>query len=452
MKKFLHLIPGLIFIFFLGSCANIIPPGGGAIDSLPPVLISANPADSSTQFTAKKIVFTFNEFVDLNNIQQNLVVSPIPKQYPVVERKLKTVTVKILDSLSPNTTYTLDFANGIKDINEGNLLRGFKYVFTTGTQFSKGRLSGTLITAKTGEPDSTLIAVLFKELADSAVHTKSPLYMAKVDGKGNFLFENIEKGNYRLYAVPNDYTKRYDDSTKWFAFFSDTIRVTENETAYSLYAFQQAEKKQTPSSTKPTATAKKPKPYTTNASNGRLGLTDTLWVRYDSSLIADVNKLQLTDTLFNTINTTTLSDSGITYLLFNKAENFHYKLLIAADVFNDTAHLLPKSDTLNFTTNRESDYGSLRIFFKNIETANNPVLLLIQNNEIKKSIPVNSTSWYQRLFVPGEYRVKVLYDTNNNGVWDNGYFPAGLQPEVVRDLKLTITIRANWDNETELNF
>lgn len=452
MKKFSHLITGLLSVFLISSCANIVPPGGGPIDTLPPKLVSVVPADSSTGFAAKKIVFTFNEFVDLNNIQQNLVISPIPKQYPLVERKLRTVTVKILDSLTPNTTYTFDFGNGIKDINEGNLVRGFTYIFTTGNRFSKGKLSGTLTTAKTGEPDSTLIAVLFKDLPDTAVYTKSPVYMAKINGQGNFLFQNIEEGSYRLYALPNDYSKRYDDSTKSFAFISDTVFVTEEPQTYSLYSFQQAEKKSTSTAAKPAATAKKTKPYTTNISTARLGLIDTLWLKYDTSVMADVGKIRLTDTLFNTIKTTAINGSGITYLLFNPLENFHYRLLIDADLFNDTSHQLAKADTLKFTTNRESDYGSLRIFFKNIDTSHHPVLLLIQNNEVKKAIKPTSSSWYQKLFAPGEYRLKILYDRNNNGVWDNGYFPLRIQPEVVRDLKRTVVVRANWDNETELSF
>src|SRR5258705_12121132 len=94
-------------IVVLPGCANMIPPQGGPRDSLPPQLIKASPGDSTRNFTGTRITFSFNEFVDLQNVQENLLVSPSPKVNPVVESKLNTVTVRIKDSLEPNTTYSL---------------------------------------------------------------------------------------------------------------------------------------------------------------------------------------------------------------------------------------------------------------------------------------------------------------------------------------------------------
>src|SRR2546423_4373286 len=135
MKKF---IPYLLIIFFipkiivLSGCANIIPPSGGPRDSLPPVLLHVAPPDSSKGFNSGKIIFTFNEFVELNNLQDNLIVSPVPAIQPIVEAHLRTITVRIKDTLQPNTTYSLNFGRAIRDINEGNELKNFTYVFTTG--------------------------------------------------------------------------------------------------------------------------------------------------------------------------------------------------------------------------------------------------------------------------------------------------------------------------------
>src|SRR5262245_3914771 len=102
----------------LSGCANIIPPGGGPRDSFPPILVSATPKDSSMNFTNKNITFVFDEFVEVNNVMENLIVSPTPKTIPEVTRKLRTVTVKLKDTLEPNTTYTLNFGNAIRDVNE----------------------------------------------------------------------------------------------------------------------------------------------------------------------------------------------------------------------------------------------------------------------------------------------------------------------------------------------
>ena len=101
---------GLIaFSLMNGSgCANIIPPMGGPRDSLPPQLLKATPGDSTRNFSGNKITFTFDEFVDVQNIQENLSVSPLPKMNPSVEFKLNTVTVKLKYTLESNTTYILD--------------------------------------------------------------------------------------------------------------------------------------------------------------------------------------------------------------------------------------------------------------------------------------------------------------------------------------------------------
>src|ERR1051325_9968886 len=99
--------------FILPGCANILPPEGGFRDSLPPELLKATPADSSKNFKGNTITMTFDEFIQLDNYVQNLIISPMPKNFPGVESRLRTLTVKFKDSLEPNTTYTLNFGNTI---------------------------------------------------------------------------------------------------------------------------------------------------------------------------------------------------------------------------------------------------------------------------------------------------------------------------------------------------
>src|ERR1043166_1135 len=87
------------------GCANIIPPDGGFKDSIPPVLFKASPADSSSNFSEKKITLTFDEYITLQNANQELIMSPVPKQEPEIESKLKILTIRLRDTLEPNTTY-----------------------------------------------------------------------------------------------------------------------------------------------------------------------------------------------------------------------------------------------------------------------------------------------------------------------------------------------------------
>src|SRR5882757_3807287 len=102
------------------GCANVVPPMGGARDSIPPVLLKVTPRDSSVNFTGNKINFTFDEYVDIDNFSQNAIISPVPRGMPQPSRKLNTLSIHLRDSLEPNTTYTIDFGKSIKDVNEGN--------------------------------------------------------------------------------------------------------------------------------------------------------------------------------------------------------------------------------------------------------------------------------------------------------------------------------------------
>jgi hypothetical protein len=53
--------------------------------------------------------------------------------------------------------------------------------------------------------------------------------------------------------------------------------------------------------------------------------------------------------------------------------------------------------------------------------------------------------------LPGEYELRILYDTNKNGVWDPGeFFNKHKQPEVVVPIERKINVKSNWQNEFEL--
>ena len=139
----------------------------------------------------KTITLTFDEYIQLQNLQQTLLVSPTPKINPDINSKLKVVTIKLRDTLEPNTTYSIDMGNAIQDINENNPFRNFTYVFSTGSYIDSLQFSGNIQLAQTGKADSTLIVLLYKDLDDSAVLKGKPKYITRLDSSGNFKFKNL---------------------------------------------------------------------------------------------------------------------------------------------------------------------------------------------------------------------------------------------------------------------
>ena len=132
--------------------------------------------------------------------------------------------------------------------------------------------------------------------------------------------------------------------------------------------------------------------------------------------------------------------------------NTPYQLIFQKDAFKDSTGLtLSRTDTLDFITKKEEDYGSLKIRLNNLVFARNPVLQLIQNDALVVSEPITQRDWSKKLLKPGSYQVRILYDTNKNGKWDGGdYFTLKRQPELVDDLNIIIDVRGNWDNEKEI--
>jgi hypothetical protein len=260
----------LIIAFFFTSSANIIPPSGGARDSLPPVLVSALPRDSALNVTPKLITLTFDEFVSLQDVNSNLIVSPTLKENPIVDNKLRNVTIKFKDSLEVNTTYSLNFGNAIKDVNEGNILKNFRFVFSTGNTIDNFSYRGKVVLAEKGSIDSTLIVILHNNTSDTAIYKNRPRYITRINGKGFFEFNNLSGGYYTAFVLPNDYSKKYDDSTKLFGFRTDPLLINSNTITDTFYVFEAYKRKatQTAAATTPASKTDSRLKFTNNLYNG----------------------------------------------------------------------------------------------------------------------------------------------------------------------------------------
>lgn len=464
MKKASLLVP-FIQIICIGcliqmavGCANIVPPAGGPKDTLAPYLIAAKPKDSTTNIQPKEILIGFNEYITSADIQNNLIISPTIKNTPLVDIRLNALRIRINDSLSKNTTYSLQFGNAIKDVNEGNIAQNFTYVFSTGDKIDTGRLIGYVKLAETGLIDSSLIVVLQPAENDTAIFKNKPLYYSRLNGKGQFVFKFLPYKSFKLFAIPNDYTKKYDDSTKLFA-YTDKLIAVENKIdtiqLYAFHAFKKTEKKKTTTTagTKKTVTGLK---YNKSLEGTEQDILKPISLNFDTKIkLNDSFPILLTDTLNKVVEAYTVQlDSTQQNILVNTDWNHEdqFKLIIPQKSISDGLHnVLVKSDTLKLKIKPATAYGTVLIRTTGFQQFKHPVLLLTQDDKIKYSYPITQPIIRIPLILPGEFVVKILEDNNNNGIWDTGvYGKTKQQPERISLIGSTITIKADWENEFNL--
>lgn len=443
------------------GCANIIPPTGGPRDSTAPRLLSVTPKDSTVNFRGSRITFAFDEYIDdPQDLQNNLLFTPTFEVNPEIAVRAKTLTLRFRDSLLPNTTYTFNFGNAIRDVNEGNVLKNFVYVLSTGSSLDSLTLAGKVIMAETGKTDSTLVVMLHRNRTDSAVIKERPVYVARVDGAGNFRFQNLPRDTFAVYALGNGgIVRRYQNPTQQAFAFSNAPAVPGQTKDVVLYAYQLKPATATGGQTTApgAAAAAGDKRLRFTATSGTVDLQSDFVLSFPSPLRSfDSTKVALSaDTTFTPVRYTAALDSTRRALRFRSAwkEGTAYNLILDRDFAEDSAgRKLLKTDTLNFSTKKLADYGRLNLRLRNVDTSRNPVLLFLQNDQVVFSAPVKSGSFRTGLFNPGDYDLRILYDTNGNGRWDPGqFFGARRQPEIALPISRKITVKAAWDNDFDLS-
>ena len=446
---------GQICSLFIIGCAQIGSPTGGPKDTAAPVLIKAIPSNNQTNFSGNKITLTFDEYVDLQDVQSNLLVSPSPKNNPSINSNLKTITIKLKDSLLPNTTYGINFSNAIKDINEGNVLSNFVYTFSTGEYIDSLKIEGKVMMAETGKIDSTLNVLLYKNTSDTEVTTRRPDYVAKLKGDGSFTFKNLPSGNFNIYALKDgDGNKYYNAATEPFGFFNTEINPLDSNDKIQLFAY--SEKKQD-ASTAPTVRNEKEKrlKLANNFIYGKQDLLNTLQLSSILPLkIFDADSIILMDTNFVKIKDYSIGiDSSRKKISidYKWPSNQPFNLVVLKNGLSDSSGLkLFKNDTIKFYTKSISEYGSLKITFKNIDLTQHPILYFLDGENVKNTFNIQNENWENKMMLPGDFGLRILYDKNNNGQWDPGNYKLKLQPENTISLPEKINIKADWENEREI--
>lgn len=219
--------PVILAFALIAGCAKVSSPAGGPKDTTPPVVVKCEPVNGEKNFKGTRIAITFNEFVVLDKITEKFMVSPPMAKKPRVFLKGKSVIIDFDEKLRDSTTYTFYFQDAIRDLNEGNIIDNYQFVFSTGPIIDSLSVTGNVLNAFTLDPPEDALVLLYRSLADSAVIKKLPDYIAKADKKGYFRIDNVKGGTYRLYAIKDlDNSKNFNLPDEEFAFMNTPVVIT----------------------------------------------------------------------------------------------------------------------------------------------------------------------------------------------------------------------------------
>lgn len=222
MKKILYIIFTALLVV---ACANLGSPDGGPYDEDPPRIVRTSPRFGASNTKSTKIVLEFNELVKIENVSENVIISPPQIEQPDIEAIGKKITIKLVDSIKPNTTYTIDFSDAIKDNNEGNSMGDYAFTFSSGGEIDTMQVSGYVLDASNLEPIKGIQVGVYAiedsvaDIHDSIFKTKPFERVSRTDASGHFVIKGLRNCEYRIYAL-NDQNQNfvYDQKSEMVAF------------------------------------------------------------------------------------------------------------------------------------------------------------------------------------------------------------------------------------------
>ncbi|MFN0291497.1 Ig-like domain-containing domain [Pedobacter helvus] len=228
-------------ISFIYGCAAMKSPEGGPRDTTPPKVLKMTPENLTTNFTAKKIIIEFDEYIKLSNEFKEFSISPELDKIPELKVKLKRLEISLSDSLEKNTTYTLNFGKAIVDLNEGNVLKNFSYAFATGPTIDSLSLSGNVTNALTGEAEIESTVFILPLSRDSLFGKKRAPIFTLTDSSGNFKLKNLKKDTYKVYALKEKGggDRIYQQISDEIGFIKDSIVLDKNIDSLRLSVFKE---------------------------------------------------------------------------------------------------------------------------------------------------------------------------------------------------------------------
>jgi len=227
--------PGVLFgvLALMGSCASVQQITGGEQDKAPPTLVSATPADRSTGFNAKAIRLEFNERIQLERVRDRLLISPPLAAAPDVRLAgPRSVEIGLNAPLEPNTTYTFNLGESVKDLTEGNAAASSTYVISTGTTLDSALVQGKIVNAFSGAVEKDMIIGLYALNDTASFRTGRPAYMTRSDVAGLFTIANLPHRTYSIFALRDKNANyRYDLPNEEIALLDSSLTLHPADTA-----------------------------------------------------------------------------------------------------------------------------------------------------------------------------------------------------------------------------
>ena len=229
MKRFTLFLLALIGLTSLiAACANQgAGPDGGPYDETPPHIVGMTAPERLQNGKRTKFSLVFNELIKVDNPTEKIIVSPPQIETPEIKVSGRRITVELLDSMRPNTTYTVDFSDAITDNNEGNPLGQYTYIFSTGQTTDTMQMSGYVLNAEDLEPVKGILAGLYQQHHDSVFAQRAFDRVARTDASGFFSIKGVAPDrDYRLYALQDaDGDFHFTQPSEMLGFLHNDLRA-----------------------------------------------------------------------------------------------------------------------------------------------------------------------------------------------------------------------------------
>jgi len=389
-RFFFQIFIGFIAISVIFSCANIQRPMGGPRDKTPPKLLKATPLNPTRNFNSKIIQLDFDEYFKLNSIYQEITISPEMGKQPEYLIKNKSLIIKLKDTLQKNTTYVINFGKAIADVNEGNILKNFTYVFSTGPTIDSLRITGNVRNVQTQAKEKDVTVMLFPLRQDTSFGKHKPAIYTTTDTAGNFSLSNLKGGDYKIYALmeksPN---KIYDNDEELVAFKKDVIHLKKDTSNLNLTLFKQIPPKLRLVDRKIDADGKLyfifNKPISTNPGVRILNAKLDSQKVVDFRPTADTAMIYLKDMTFDSVKVSFLDkDKLLDTITLKRSKKETYKRTIALQYNTSFDKLKPGTD-LTFTANYPIEsIDASRIIMMEDSNEVNDFTVIRDPNDLKK--------------------------------------------------------------------